>query len=355
MRFANYIIPLVSLIETAVALPLSNISKYPFDINPENFTIAAVRAAPINWPTPILNRNWTGITLDLNATVDYGVSLIEKAAADGANAVTFPECWFPGYPKGYDENNWMTTHIDDYIANSLEVGSENWNKLLQAAADNKVFVGFGFSEKNDEAIFMAQALIDPSGTVLIQRRKVRPSGSERLLWSDGSMSGLQVASTFLGRIGILECWEHFHPTMTFPMWSQTEDLHIASFPYIPDEDDASAFWWETAENNLAAARLYAINSGALTVVASVGKAVAFSAEGAVLAEMDASVSMEENPILYVSGINATAFNDVNFNINSEASWGILEEIVDNYPENIPRVTGNYVPAVTNPISQLLAA
>lgn len=355
MKFINYAILLASLIEVAVSLPLSNFSQFPFDINPQNLTFAAVRAAPVNWPTPILNKNWTGVSLDLNATVDYGVSLIEKAAANGASAVVFPECWFPGYPKGYDENDWMTTHIADYIANSLEVGSHNWNKLLQAAAENQVFVAFGFSEKNDEAIYMAQALVDPLGTVLIQRRKLRPSGTERLLWSDGSRNGMQVASTFLGRFGLLECWEHFHPSMTFPMWSQTEDVHFASFPYMPDENDSEALWWESAEVNHAAARTYAVNSGAISIVPAVGRAVVYNGNGVLLAEMNASESMEENPILYVSGINATLFHDVNFNINSEASWGILEQIVDNYPDNIPRVTGTYVNAVTNPISALLAA
>jgi hypothetical protein len=61
-----------------------------------NLTVAIVRAAPVNWPAPIENKTWTGVSLDLNATVAYGVELISEAASNGANLVVFPETWFPG-------------------------------------------------------------------------------------------------------------------------------------------------------------------------------------------------------------------------------------------------------------------
>jgi len=65
----------------------------------ENLTIAAVREAPVNWPLPMLNKDWDGVTLDLNATVDLGISLIKKASENQARVIGFPEVWFPGYPK----------------------------------------------------------------------------------------------------------------------------------------------------------------------------------------------------------------------------------------------------------------
>jgi predicted amidohydrolase len=46
---------------------------------------------------PILNKNWTGVEFDLNATVAKGLKLIGEAADNGANLVVFPELWFPGY------------------------------------------------------------------------------------------------------------------------------------------------------------------------------------------------------------------------------------------------------------------
>lgn len=61
-----------------------------------NLTIAMVRAAPVNWPLPILNKTWERVSLDLDATVSYAVDLISEAATSGANLVVFPETWFPG-------------------------------------------------------------------------------------------------------------------------------------------------------------------------------------------------------------------------------------------------------------------
>lgn len=61
-----------------------------------NLTVAIVRDEPANWPLPLMNKNWTGIQFDLNATVQKGVQLIEQAASNGANLVVFPELWFPG-------------------------------------------------------------------------------------------------------------------------------------------------------------------------------------------------------------------------------------------------------------------
>jgi hypothetical protein len=85
MRFTISLI----LASTIAAAPLSS----P-DYN--NLTVALVRAAPANWPAPILNKNWTDVSLDLDATITFAVDLITEAATTGANLVVFPETWFPG-------------------------------------------------------------------------------------------------------------------------------------------------------------------------------------------------------------------------------------------------------------------
>lgn len=61
-----------------------------------NVTVAAVRAAPVGWPSPLFNKDWSQSPLNLNATVQYGVELIETAASHGARLLTFPETWYPG-------------------------------------------------------------------------------------------------------------------------------------------------------------------------------------------------------------------------------------------------------------------
>lgn len=61
-----------------------------------NLTIAMVRAPPPSWPLPIYSYNWTGITPNLNSSIDKAIDYMHKAKEDGANWILFPELWFPG-------------------------------------------------------------------------------------------------------------------------------------------------------------------------------------------------------------------------------------------------------------------
>ena len=86
------VLPITCLFLGAVGAVLA--SRAP---DHSNLTVAIVRAEPVNFPMPILNKNWTGVGFDLNATVAKGLKLIGEAANNGANLVVFPELWFPGY------------------------------------------------------------------------------------------------------------------------------------------------------------------------------------------------------------------------------------------------------------------
>ena len=97
-----------------------------------------------------------------------------------------------------------------YVGQSFSVDSASFKTLANAFKEAGMYGSFGFSELDGDVIYMGQALIGPDGSLLKQRRKLRPSGSERAIWSDGDISGLLVTPTPHGRIGMLECWEHFH-------------------------------------------------------------------------------------------------------------------------------------------------
>ena len=50
----------------------------------QKYKVAVVQAAPV--------------FLDLDATVDKTIALIDQAAAEGAKLIAFPETFIPGYP-----------------------------------------------------------------------------------------------------------------------------------------------------------------------------------------------------------------------------------------------------------------
>ncbi|PSN61456.1 aliphatic nitrilase-like protein [Corynespora cassiicola Philippines] len=338
---------------TVAAAPAAVPSKPAATPDYNNLTVAIVRAEPVNWPMPIMNTNWTGRQFDLNATVTKGIRLIEEAASNGANLVVFPELWFPGYPQGMADRSSMGPWLSNYIENSLTLNSSHWTALVKAATDNNVYLSPAFSHREDGNIYMAQALIHPDGSTFV-RHKLRPSGGERTLFSDGTTDDLKVIATPYGRWGILECWEHFHPSMTFNVQAQVETLHIAAWPYTPDAGDPLAQPFETLESNLAAARVYAISANSPVVFASVGNVRFLDAQGVDLAVVEAAVSTVEQPLAYHS-FNTTGLAETEpYAPNDEQAWGTLQQIVQSFPAYIPRVKGSFVAKKLNPIAEMLA-
>lgn len=94
-----------------------------------------------------------------------------------------------------------------YADQSLRVNSTQWDRLVEAARENQIWVALGFSMREDDYIYMSQALIDSTGNVIQIRRKLRPSGGERTIFSDGTVDEFKVFQTQFGRLGLLECWE----------------------------------------------------------------------------------------------------------------------------------------------------
>jgi nitrilase len=66
---------------------------------------------------------------------------------------------------------------------------------------------FGFAHLQGDSVYMAQAMVDSNGQIVQLRHKLRPSGTERTMFSDGTTDMLQVHRTDFGRVGMLQCWQ----------------------------------------------------------------------------------------------------------------------------------------------------
>lgn len=62
------------------------------------------------------------------------------------------------------------------------------NEIRLAARDANVMVVIGISERDKGSLFMAQTFIAPDGSILLHRRKFRPTGPERLIFGDAVCS-----------------------------------------------------------------------------------------------------------------------------------------------------------------------
>lgn len=182
------------------------------------FKVAAVQAAPV--------------FLDMAATAQKAVALIDEAGKAGAKLIAFPETWLPGYPWWI----WLAApahgmpYVGRYHANSPVAGGPEDKAIADAARRNQIHVVLGLSEKVGGSLYMAQWIYGPDGVVIARRKKLKPTHVERTVFGEGDGSDLEVFDTAIGRVGALCCWEHLQPLTKYAMYSMNEQIHIASWP-----------------------------------------------------------------------------------------------------------------------------
>lgn len=156
-----------------------------------------------------------------------------------------------------------------YVQNSLSVTSPEFAVIKAAAAEHKTAVSLGFSEKDGESVYIAQAMISAAGTLTMKRRKMKPTHMERTIFGDatgGECLVPLVSISEVGMVGNLSCWEHIQPLLKFYTFSQGEQVHVAAWPPLDSfTDDSPGFYSMTDEGCLTASRMYAIESQAFVL------------------------------------------------------------------------------------------
>lgn len=196
--------------------------------------------------------------LNLDDGVDQVVALIGQAAVGGARLVAFPEVFLPGYPWWIwlDSPAWGMRFVSRYMRNSMTRDGEHLARIAEAAAKHSIFVVLGFSERAGGSLYMAQAIIDDSGSVLAVRRKLKPTHVERSIFGEGNGSDVRVHDTALGKLGALNCAEHIQPLTKYAMFSMGEQIHVAGWPSFSIYRGAAELLGP--EVNTAASLMYAV-------------------------------------------------------------------------------------------------
>jgi len=200
--------------------------------------------------------------LDLQASVEKTCKYIAEAAQKGAQLVTFAEAFIPGYPA------WIWTRSVDpvlstrYIKNSLVVDSKEMRTIQDCAAKHGIVVSLGFSENDNNSLYIAQAIIDSDGKLLMTRRKLKATHMERTIFGDASGNSLMnVVTTGIGRrVGALSCWEHTQPLLKYHTLHQREEIHCAAWPPIVPHQGGPDLWSMSKEGCQTLSQTYAIES-----------------------------------------------------------------------------------------------
>jgi nitrilase len=197
----------------------------------KHVTVAIAQSAPVY--------------LDKRASLTKALDLVERAAKQGARLVAFGETWLPGYPAWLDvcpgAALWQNPSAKDVFArlrnNSITVPGEEVNLLSEAARDLKIAIVIGVNERVDSGpgngtLYNSLLTISDDGQFKNHHRKLVPTYTERLVWGNGDGRGLEAASTSVGRVGGLICWEHWMPLARMAMHNSGEHIHVAVWPTV---------------------------------------------------------------------------------------------------------------------------
>jgi nitrilase len=174
------------------------------------------------------------VVFDIAATIDKVATLTAEAAAEGAELVVFPEAFVSGYPRGSDFGAVIGNRTDEgrdeflrYWNSAIEVPGPRTDELGAIAAGAGAHLVIGVIERDRGTLYCAVVYFDDTGTLLGKRRKLMPTGSERLVWGFGDGSTLDVFDTDVGRLGAVICWENYMPLLRTAMYQKGIEVYCA--------------------------------------------------------------------------------------------------------------------------------
>ncbi|EHA21664.1 hypothetical protein ASPNIDRAFT_41410 [Aspergillus niger ATCC 1015] len=205
------------------------------------------------------------VWLDLHATVDKTCRLIAEAAGNGAQLITFPECWLPGYPA-WIWSAWLHPPRQS-ATNSLSYDSEHMRRICNAAAQHKITVVLGLSERDGNSLYIGQCTIDSTGKIVMRRRKMKPTHMERTVFGESSgRSLLNVVDLPIGKVGALACWEHIQPLLKYHTMIQGEEIHVSAWPVLHPHMGGESLWGMSQEGGTGASQVYALESASFVLL-----------------------------------------------------------------------------------------
>jgi 5-aminopentanamidase len=144
-------------------------------------------------------------------------SSIKQAAAAGVELVIFPELALSGYNVGAELVRQRAEPSDGKFA----------QRVAAIAKDNAIAVAYGYPERDGDQLYNAAALVDATGTSVLNYRKTHLFGDyERELFAAGSGPN-RVVRIGDWSIGLLICYDIEFPEAARLVALQGADLIIA--------------------------------------------------------------------------------------------------------------------------------
>lgn len=213
------------------------------------------------------------VMFDKDACLQKAVDLICECVQNNVDLIVFPELFIPGYPFGMNfgfttgsrtkegREDWKRYYDNSILADGPEI-----QELINTAKKHKIYLSMGYSERDavSGTLYNSNIMISPDGTAL-NHRKLKPTGSERVIWGDADKDYFPVMDTPWGPMGNLICWESYMPLARVALYEKGVSIYIS--PNTNDNEE----WQNTIRHIAIEGHCYFINCDMLIRKASYPK------------------------------------------------------------------------------------
>lgn len=205
------------------------------------------------------------VMFDKENGLNKTLKLIYEAANQNVDLIVFPELFIPGYPIGLNFGFSMGKRTENgrsdwkkYYDASLVAGGTEFEQLAQAAKDTNTYISLGFSERDavNGTLYNSNVIFEPDGTYKVHR-KLKPTGTERVVWGDANKDYFPITDTPWGPVGSLICWESYMPLARVALYQKGVTIYIS-----PNTND-NPEWQATIQHIAIEGKCYFINADML--------------------------------------------------------------------------------------------
>ncbi len=165
----------------------------------------------------------------------------DRIAASGAKLVVMPEALLGGYPKGEHFGTRLGFRLPEgreafarYYGNAIDMDGPELAALAGLSARTGAALVVGVIERAGSSLFCTAVFIEPESGVAAKHRKLMPTGTERLIWSQGDGSTMPVVASAAGKLGAVICWENHMPLFRTAMYAKGVEIWCA--PTVDERD-----------------------------------------------------------------------------------------------------------------------